>query len=769
MPAGVTLGPPDAWPMAEQKLYENTLASEGTCLGGGDASEGGGWPDERTIRAAAIRFLLTDPEIAPRVTRLRLEGARIEGKLDLEAVTLNAALELKNCHVAEEINLEQATAPAVYLEHCYLARVTAAQLHTANSLFLAESHCTTINLKEARIDKQLNLRNVVLRGGPTRPKAPTLAMTGIMIGASAHLNGMTVLGQTNLSGATIDGVLSLRGTTLTSSGADRCPLHDSCVLHMRKAKVSGDVDCIGFSADRPVDFTGAVVGGSMLFDGAAFNGQGRDPAMDLARVQVQQHLYFSAGATVNGMLMLAGATVDGNLEANGGKFLHLTDTAIDARGLQVRDINFATETAPHDSNRTGFRAEGKVVLADAVIKGNLDCRGGSMTHSRADEDALDARGMKVTRDLKLGNGFTAVGRVTLEGAEIGGQAVLSDGSFRNGGQVAVAAQQLTVRTNLILEGTFESKGMVDLSGASVGSLRIGGQFHRPGQDALRLDGLKSTQAVELGHLMVRGTIRILAASIGGDLRIIKPNVSSGFNDVAFDLRGMTVKGEFCFRGDNPISGKVDLRNASVGVLRDEPKVWPKHRTLLDDFTYGSLWNLGKWPVKDRLDWLYVRGSYSAQTYEQLATVYRAAGREDFARKVLYRAQKKRPRPGRYERVWSWILWATVGYGYHPARVLYFLVGLEVFGTVYFSHRRDDLEPSSAMAGAFGGDDQARDRFRPALYTLDLLLPVVSFGQRALWIPDGLGTSWVVTALMVVGWILGAILVYGISTAYQRRA
>ncbi|MFD8783778.1 hypothetical protein [Kitasatospora sp. NPDC059599] len=761
------------WTEAETKLREKALASEETRLGDGDASQGESWPSSRTIRATVIRDLLTHPTTAMRITRLRLVGAHIEGELDLEAVALNATLELRHCHFADDINLDQATATAVYLERCHLANLSAVQLHTVNSLFVTASSCTTINLKEARIDKQLNLKHTVLRGYPAQaPDAATLAMNGIIVGASAFLNGMTVHGRTALSGAKVDGQLSFRGTTMTSSSTATCDLHTRCVLHARKLHVSGDVGCIGLTADQAVDFTGAAVGGSMLFGGATFHGQGEDAALDLARAQVKQHLYFTDGVTVNGMLMLGGATVDGDLEAGGGQFLHPVDTAIDARGLRVNDIKFATESAQREANRIGFRAEGKVVLADAVVRGNLDCGGGSISRPRANEDALDARGVKVTRDLLLNKGFTCTGRVTLEGAEIGGKAELSDGSFHNAGQTSVAAQQLTVRTSLLLQGAFEAEGLVDFSGAIVGDLRIGGQIHRPGQDALLLGGLKATQTVELNRgLTVEGTISLRAASIGGDLRIIRPNISRGRDEMALDLSGATVQGALRIKGDNPIGGAVDLRHASVGVLRDDPKVWPQNRTLLAEFTYNALWNVEKRPVNDRLNWLYVKDSYSAQTYEQLAAVYRAAGREDFARDVLYRGQKKRPRPGWRERFWSRILWAAVGYGYHPARVLYFLAGLEIFGTVYFGLARTDLRPSSALVSAYGEsvgtDAKANGHFQPALYTLDLLLPVVSFGQRALWIPQG-HTSWVATVLMVAGWILGAILVYGISTAYQRR-
>jgi hypothetical protein len=103
------------------------------------------------------------------------------------------------------------------------------------------------------------------------------------------------------------------------------------------------------------------------------------------------------------------------------------------------------------------------------------------------------------------------------------------------------------------------------------------------------------------------------------------------------------------------------------------------------------------------------------------------------------------------------------------RVLLALGAFEVAGWAYFWARHDDLKPSSDLFLAYNSNDtEAREHFQPFLYALDLLLPLVSLGQRVLWIPQGV-TSWVVTFLTLVGWVLGGVLAYGITTAFQRRS
>jgi hypothetical protein len=56
-------------------------------------------------------------------------------------------------------------------------------------------------------------------------------------------------------------------------------------------------------------------------------------------------------------------------------------------------------------------------------------------------------------------------------------------------------------------------------------------------------------------------------------------------------------------------------------------------------------------------------------------------------------------------------------------------------------------------------------FQPVIYALDVLVPVVNFGQQA-WIPQGsaLAVSWVRTA---AGWILTTAIAAGLANALKR--
>ena len=131
---------------------------------------------------------------------------------------------------------------------------------------------------------------------------------------------------------------------------------------------------------------------------------------------------------------------------------------------------------------------------------------------------------------------------------------------------------------------------------------------------------------------------------------------------ALDLRRLSAE-ELLLTLAKPVDGIVDLGNAQVSVLCDDPATWPAD-IRLDGFSYGSLITRAEQdrsgtdamtylsdsantsaeilPARDRLVWLG-RSSvgYRPQPYEQLAAFYRRMGHDDQARKVLLAKQRRR--------------------------------------------------------------------------------------------------------------------------------
>jgi hypothetical protein len=154
----------------------------------------------------------------------------------------------------------------------------------------------------------------------------------------------------------------------------------------------------------------------------------------------------------------------------------------------------------------------------------------------------------------------------------------------------------------------------------------------------------------------------------------------------------------------------------------------------------------------------VRRHAVPQAYEQLAACYRSHGNDRRARYVLVAKERHRRKTlGIAGRIAGNLLDVTVGYGYHTWRALFWLVGLWAVGYTYIR----DVEPLTIDSDLTGA------QWSPALFTLDLLLPIISFEQEGVFAMHG-ADRWFASGLELAGWVLATAVVAGLSGALQRR-
>src|SRR5215211_3963427 len=96
----------------EQELREAMLTGRAVDWRTGDAAtddpaHGAGWGTQRTVDGTLLAELLTNAEGPRRPRALRLAGARIVGRLDLEATELVCPLLLWGCWFAEPVILAE--------------------------------------------------------------------------------------------------------------------------------------------------------------------------------------------------------------------------------------------------------------------------------------------------------------------------------------------------------------------------------------------------------------------------------------------------------------------------------------------------------------------------------------------------------------------------------------------------------------------------------------------------------------------------------------
>jgi hypothetical protein len=78
---------------------------------------------------------------------------------------------------------------------------------------------------------------------------------------------------------------------------------------------------------------------------------------------------------------------------------------------------------------------------------------------------------------------------------------------------------------------------------------------------------------------------------------------------------------------------------------------------------------------------------------------------------------------------DWFLTYTIGYGYRPGRIVYWLAAALVIATTVFAFMYPQyVKPAK--------DAPPGKAFIPFLYSLDLLLPVANLGQRGRFVTYG---------------------------------
>lgn len=369
---------------------------------------------------------------------------------------------------------------------------------------------------------------------------------------------------------------------------------------------------------------------------------------------------------------------------------------------------------------------------------------------------LDAATLRVDGVLRM-SGCQFDGPVRLGGAQISGALFLDGARIEEppDGQPALRLDHVAVGDGLSAHG-LRTRGEVRLTGASVaGTIDLNGARLQAGAGAVAVDA--ETLTVEGDALLreadVLGWIGLRGARIAGRLDLSHARLANP-GDAALRASSCTI-GELWLRKGPPLEGTLNLRRAQVDVLFLEPEVVPGE-VLLNSLVYTSL--TPHEPAERRLAMLERDGEgYVPHAYEQLTAAYRRIGDDPAARFVqLAKQRRRRGTLPWYGRLWGHVQDATVGYGFRPLRAAGWLVSLLVVGSLaYALHHPAPLKADEVP------------QFNPVFYTLDLLLPVISFGQESAFAPTG-GYQWLSYALVLTGWILATTVVTGITRTVSRQ-
>lgn len=477
---------------------------------------------------------------------------------------------------------------------------------------------------------------------------------------------------------------------------------------------------------------------------ADFRGGGEEAAEDGSGWGAER----TVRADVLRRLLLGGTSAEGRiagLRIRGARISGLLDVRFGTvdRAVSLRDCHFESAPVLHGAQLRQFN------LSTSWLPGL------SAAAVRVD-GLLRMTGCRFTGPVQLG-GARISGAVFLDRARLGTPPGDGDGDGSGDGEPGREALRLNHAdiNGDLWAPELTADGRISLDGASIGGMvnLDGARLSAPGDTSLQATALTVGSHFDAMRLHSRGRVNLRSATVPGQLNLAQAHLS---NPAGVALRASGVSGgELWLRDAAPIEGSVDLRRAAFRLLHVSPDVWPEH-VRIDELSYTSL--APPRPAVERLPLLERdEDGYLPFAYEQLTAAYRRIGDDAAARDVqLAKQRRHRTTLPLYARIWGHLQDATVGYGFRPMRAAGWLVTLLLFGTLaYGLHHPSPLHPTESPP------------FNPLAYTLDLLLPVVDFGQAGAYAPRG-GYQWLSYGLILSGWVLATTFAAGVTRSLSRQ-
>lgn len=597
------------------------------------------------------------------------------------------------------------------------------------------------------------------------------------------LEGAYITGSLNLEGCQIKGGLRLRRCTLPStlrfSDSAFCGLLDlsgSRVRRFQGDRLKSESSVFlrkSFTSTGEISFVGARIGGNFDCSDSVFQNHD-DDALYADNIVVVGDVFLRGTFKATGSVRLLGANIQGDLDCTGGIFQNQDGDALSFARAEIGGNVFMADK---------FRATGEVSLIGAKIHGDLNCSGG--TFQNQDQNAITANRVEVGGSVEMGYKFKATGRVVLHGAHITDSWRCSGGTFQNQNKTAISASRLEVGGNLYV----------------------------------------NDESVTVGRVNFR------AADIKGDLSFVDGYFSN--DDDAIFLQGAKISGALMMYRATIANGIIDLTAAKIGRLIDDEHSW-RGGVHLNGFIYGSIGGKAPTDARMRIGWLDQQAKahsgmegdgseFRPQPWQQLRKVLREMGHYEAARQIGIEFETRKRRCGlvggtREELpgwlpAWWWLTWLwpfyrgvyritakrlhwgygfIVDYGYRPLKLVFW--ALLIWGVCaswfFFAARYEGVfVPREAAIyqkkyeAVCGPPNHVRwtdckaiqkeySLFYPAVYSLNVLLPVGNLGQEKAWRPMTTELPGIITQVAVwfetlFGWGASLILVAVVSGLAKR--
>lgn len=716
------------------------------------------------LAATALRRVIIEHGLQIDPYGVRLDGLELDGPIDFGGATIGFPLVFAGCSFGDPFNIERARLHELRLLDCRIPGILAGGVRIDHDLEISGSTITgslttrattsataAMWINDATIDGQFIARATVIDSDSTRGIQADHTSFG---GNVRFVRGFTSNREIRLIGTRIRGSVDFTGATISSTTGR--------TIDLGNADIDGSVFIVDDNDRLPtvlhgrLDLRHARIGERLLVRSStihrhdhveAHRYDARSGAGDAAIIGtscvIRGDVSITGSSRLDGALVMPLAQIDGEVR--------IADQHIS--NPEAAAVDFSRASVAGNLVLAGSTIEGRIKLSGTRVGSSLDL--GRITLSRAPADPAEddgwqpphigiaGQGLRVAKDLRMRRLSTHGCEVWMRSAEVGGDLDLRGATLSNPASQTLSLLHVTVH------------------------------------GVARLNRFTSTGLVSITDSTIHGRLLAEAATITGTTDPSHPASAFTATGTRFD-GGMLL--------DWTIDGGVDLTNATATIVQDDPTRWGTPLTLTG-FTYqrfarlpGQSPQFDEWNVDARLAWLDRQQPLHPAPYDQLAAVYRAAGRRREADRIALAGARRtriaqRHSTGRRNRLSRWLYEMIAGSGYRPERALYLLLGLfvavavtsgvayhdgslratDATGTVYTIDGpipRPGSATTAAHPGACGAG--AVNCFHPALFAADTIVPIIDLHQRDQWHAVSTGHLVWFNVATALGWALSTV-------------
>jgi hypothetical protein len=370
---------------AEEKLLGAALAGKPCVFG---VTRPGAAAEASQIRAGFLRLLALGGENRNAVheSGLRVQGAYIDGAVNLSGATGVAPLWIEDCVIQGEFSISDAGTKVVCLDRTAVASIHGEGVMVDGSLLLRDTIIEgSLELFGAEIAGTLSCTGCQIEGKLWKDQRLAADLETVTIGGNLEFrNGFRANGLILLDNSEIGGTFDcsegrfLAGFDERRTGQGRRWDHDvRRALKAHRLNLKGSLYLRDCECDGELSFSGAQIGGDIDCRNGQFcnAGSGDTTALRLTRAEAQGSIYLSDGFEAKGKVQLNGASVSGNIDCRGGTFSvpHALSYDAAAPGEAFSEDAISLVNAKVAGALILAAFEGKELPA-AVLNGSLDLK-----------------------------------------------------------------------------------------------------------------------------------------------------------------------------------------------------------------------------------------------------------------------------------------------------------------------------------------------------------------------------------------------------------